>query len=43
MEWISEHNGEIDIMEFSKLYHIHPTRVEEMLNLLVEAGFLEPK
>ncbi len=43
MEWISEHNGEIDIMEFSKLYNIHPTRVEEMLNLLVEAGFLEPK
>lgn len=40
-EWITEHNGEINISEFSKTYHTIETRAEELLNRLVSEGYLE--
>ena len=40
-EWIIEHNGSINIVEFSKLFKVSEARVEEMLNLLVNEGYLE--
>ena len=43
LDWISEHDGKIDISEFSKVYGVYPTRVEQMLNTLVESRFIEPK
>jgi regulator of replication initiation timing len=39
--WISEHSGSINISEFSKVYAVSETRVEEMLNQLVSEGYLE--
>lgn len=41
-EWISEHNGEINITEFSKLYRMPEARAEEMLNVLVKEGYVQP-
>ena len=40
-EWIAEHNGSINISEFTKLYKVSDARVEEMLNKLVSEGYLE--
>jgi len=40
-EWVLEHNGEINIIEFTKLYKVAETRVEQMLNKLVAEGYLE--
>lgn len=40
-EWIIEHNGSINISEFTKLYKVSDARVEEMLNKLVNEGYLE--
>ncbi|MEW6749224.1 MAG: cell division protein ZapB [Candidatus Micrarchaeota archaeon] len=40
-EWISEHGGSINIVEFSKLHHVAEAKVEEMLNRLVSEGYLE--
>ncbi|MFH1221979.1 MAG: hypothetical protein V1492_02750 [Candidatus Micrarchaeota archaeon] len=40
-EWISEHNGAINLAEFCKLYGMGETRVEEVLNRLVSEGYLE--
>jgi hypothetical protein len=40
-EWVMEHNGEINIIEFTKLYKVAETRVEQMLNKLVAEGYLE--
>ena len=42
-EWLSEHRGEINIAEFSKVYNVSETRVEQMLNKMVTEGFLETK
>ncbi|MCC7552633.1 hypothetical protein KO317_03120 [Candidatus Micrarchaeota archaeon] len=42
-EWISEHSGEIDITEFSRVYEVPESRIEEMLNKLVMKGFLESR
>ena len=39
--WISEHNGEINVIEFSKTYAVVETKVEEILNRLVSEGYLE--
>ncbi len=41
-EWISEHAGEINVGEFSKFYKLPDARVEEMLNVLVREGFVQP-
>lgn len=40
-EWVTEHNGEINILEFTKLHNISEARVEQMLNKLVAEGYLE--
>jgi len=40
-EWIMEHNGTINISEFSKIYKVSETKIEEMLNKLVSDGYLE--
>ncbi len=42
-EWLSEHKGEINIADFSKVYNISETRVEQILNKLVTEGYLETK
>ena len=42
-EWLSEHKGEINISDFSKVYNVPETRVEQMLNKLVTEGYLETK
>jgi hypothetical protein len=39
-EWIMEHNGEMNIIEFSKLYRIPEAKVEQALNRLVAEGYL---
>ena len=40
-EWVLEHNGSINISEFSKQYKVADTRIEKMLNKLVSEGYLE--
>ena len=40
-EWISEHNGSINISEFAKVHHVADSRIEQMLNRLVSEGYLE--
>lgn len=40
-EWIIEHNGAINIMEFSKLHQVSEAKVEQTLNRLVSEGYLE--
>lgn len=40
--WISEHEGEINITEFSKFYKVAETKVEEILNVLVNEGYIQP-
>ena len=42
-EWLSEHKGEINIADFSKVYAVPESRVEQMLNKLVTEGYLESK
>ncbi len=39
-EWLSEHNSEINITEFSRANSIAESRVEAMLNRLVSEGYL---
>lgn len=40
-EWIVEHNGEINIYEFSKVFKVQETRIEQMLNVLMNEGYIE--
>jgi hypothetical protein len=40
-EWVSEHSGEINIAEFSKVHNVPEMRVEQILNKLVTDGYLE--
>lgn len=40
-EWISERSGAINIPEFAKLFKVSEARVEDMLNKLVNEGYLE--
>ncbi len=40
-EWITEHNGEINISEFAKTHRVVETKVEEILNRLVSEGYLD--
>lgn len=42
-DWLSEHKGEINVSDFSKVYGISEARVEQMLNKLVTEGYLETK
>ena len=39
--WISEHNGDMNVTEFSKFYRVPETRVEEVLNALVNEGLIQ--
>jgi regulator of replication initiation timing len=40
-EWVAEHGNSINISEFTKIYKISDARVEELLNKLVNEGYLE--
>ncbi|MFN3909741.1 MAG: hypothetical protein ACK4J0_00720 [Candidatus Anstonellaceae archaeon] len=40
-EWITEHNGVINIVEFAKFYNVPEAKVEQILNNLVAEGYLE--
>jgi FtsZ-binding cell division protein ZapB len=40
-EWVLEHDGVINILEFTKIHHVAESRVESMLNKLVAEGYLE--
>lgn len=42
-EWIDAHGGAIDITAFAETYKIIPTRVEQALNKMVSAGYIEIK
>ena len=42
-EWLSEHKGEINIADFSKVYNVSESRVEQMLNKMVTEGYLATK
>lgn len=39
-EWLETHNGEIDVLLFSKLHNIPPARVEEGLDRLLKEGYI---
>lgn len=40
-EWVLEHDGVINILEFTKIHKVAESRVERMLNKLVAEGYLE--
>lgn len=40
-EWIESHNSTIDIPEFAKAYKLTQPRVEQILNRMTAAGFIE--
>lgn len=40
-EWVLEHDGVINILEFTKIHNVAESRVESMLNKLVAEGYLE--
>ncbi len=41
-EWLAEHNGEINVTEFSRMYRVPEARAEEMLDALVRDGYVQP-
>jgi hypothetical protein len=41
-EWLQTHNGTIDIGEFSAVYKVPETRVEEILNKMISLGYIQP-
>ena len=40
-EWVIEHNGTINIVEFARHNRVPEARVEDVLNDLVRQGYLE--
>jgi len=40
-EWIKEHNGAVNVVEFGRVYKASEARVEEILNKLVSEGYIE--
>ncbi|MEM3372811.1 MAG: hypothetical protein QXF76_01185 [Candidatus Anstonellales archaeon] len=42
-EWLIANKGEIDIIEFAKVYNVYEGRVEDILRQLMEEGFIESK
>jgi len=40
-DWLGEHRNEINLSEFSKVHRVHEQRVEEVLNRMVQAGYLK--
>ncbi|HQT45555.1 MAG TPA: hypothetical protein PLO51_06250 [Candidatus Micrarchaeota archaeon] len=43
VEWISEHNGEVNLADFSRVHSVPENRVEQALNSLVTEGYLDLK
>jgi len=41
-DWLQTHNGTIDIGEFSAVYKVSETRVEEILNKMISLGYIQP-
>jgi hypothetical protein len=41
--WLAEHSGEINLTEFAKVHGVSEARVEQVLNQLVSAGYLETR
>ena len=41
-DWLREHNGEINIGEFARVYSVPEALVEEQLDKLVKEGFITP-
>jgi hypothetical protein len=41
-DWLQTHNGTIDIGEFSAVYKVPETRVEEILNKMISLGYIQP-
>ena len=39
-EWIADHNGEINVIEFSKVNKVPEAKIEQVLNRLVAEGYL---
>jgi len=42
-EWLQTHNGTINIGEFSSLYKVPESRVEEILNKMISLGYIQPE
>ena len=42
-QWLTEHNGEINLSEFAKVNGVSEARVEQILNQMVSAGYLETR
>jgi DNA-binding IscR family transcriptional regulator len=42
-DWIEEHNGEINLSEFSSVHGVSEARVEQVLNNLISEGYLESR
>ncbi len=40
-QWLKEHKNEINIFEFAKIFKVSETRVEQVLNKMVNDGILE--
>ncbi len=40
-EWIESHNSTIDMAEFAKTYKVTQPRIEQILNRMVAAGYIE--
>ncbi len=43
IEWIKEHHGELDIVEFSKVFNVNENVVEEKVNELIREGYITPE
>jgi len=41
-DWLQTHNGTINIGEFSALYKVPESRVEEILNKMISLGYIQP-
>ncbi len=42
-EWISEHQGEINVFEFAKVHKVSEGRIDDMLNKLVREGYMSSR
>ncbi|MFH1306201.1 MAG: hypothetical protein ABIH83_00905 [Candidatus Micrarchaeota archaeon] len=42
-DWISEHNGEINLSDFARMHNVSEARVEQVLNSLVSEGYIESR
>jgi hypothetical protein len=42
-EWLSDHKGEVNVSQFSKVYGVPEMRVEQILNKMVMEGYIEER